>query len=163
MKTKEQKKAQIEKGLASIEGNRTMVFADFTGVKVNELNSFRKALAEAGARFSVCKKRLLRVAFEKKGIDLNPEDFKGQVGVVFSKEGIEALASVAAKFSREVKAFTILGGFDTDEKRFFPGEEVSMIGNLPPREILLAQVVGTIGAPISSLMYVLQERAGQVK
>lgn len=163
MKTKQQKKEQIEKGLENIESNKTLVFADFTGVKVNELNSFRRALADAGARFDVMKKRLLRVAFEKKGINVNPEDFKGQVGVAFSKEGIESLASTVAKFAKEVKAFTILGGFDAEEKKFFPGEEVTMIGNLPPREILLAQVVGTIAAPISSFLYVLQERSKQVK
>lgn len=163
MKTKEQKKAQIESGLKGIEGHKTLVFANFAGVKVNELNTLRRALNDAGARFEVFKKRLLRVAFQKKGIEVNPEDFAGSVGVAFSKEGIESLASTVAGFAKGVKAFKILGGFDTELKKFFAGEEVSAIGNLPPREVLLSQVVGTIAAPMSMLLYVLGERAKQVK
>src|SRR3989344_2986369 len=162
MKTKEQKKAQIESGMEGIESHKTLVFGDFTGVTVNELNSLRRNLNDMGARFEVFKKRLLRVAFQKKGIDLNPEDFKGSVGVAFSNEGIQPVASVAAKFAKSVKAFTILGGFDTELKQFFAGEEVSAIGNLPTREVLLSQVVGTIAAPMSMLLYVLGERSKQV-
>ncbi len=163
MKTKEQKKTQIEAGLKGIDENKTLVFADFAGVKVNELNAFRKSLHDAGARFEVFKKRLLRVAFQKKGIDINPEDFAGSVGIAFSKEGIEALSATVYGFAKNVKAFKILGGLDTELKKFFDSAEVTAIGSLPPREVLLSQVVGTIASPMSMFLYVLGERAKQVK
>ncbi len=162
MKTKEQKKTQIESGLKGIDEHKTLVFADFTGVKVNELNTFRKALYDAGARFEVFKKRLLRVAFQKKGIEVDPKDFAGQVGVAFSKSGIEALAGTVWGFAKNVKAFKILGGFDTEQKIFFAGDEVAAIGNLPPREVLLSQVVGTMASPMSVFLYVLGERAKKI-
>jgi large subunit ribosomal protein L10 len=163
MKTKIQKTAQIEGGLKRMESSKTMLFADFTGTPVNDMNSFRKSLHAAGAKFEVFKKRLLRVAFEKKGIQVNPEDFTGQVGVAFSPESIESVAGAAYGFSKQAKTFRILGGFDLAGAKFFTGEEVTAIGMLPPREVLLAQVVGTMAAPMSALLYVLQERAKQVQ
>ena len=57
----------------------------------------------------------------------------------------------------EKKGFKILGLYDLLEKKFSDAETVKMIGQLPPKEILLAQLVGTIAAPIRTLMYVLQE------
>lgn len=162
MKTKTQKTKQIEGGIKSIEGNRTLVFADFTGTKVNELNLFRKSLNSIGAKFEVFRKRLLRIMLEKKGIKIDPEEFEGQVGVAFSSNDIEGIAGEIFKFKKQNKSFKILGGFDIETSKLFSAEEVEMIGKLPPREILLAQLVGTIAAPISSLLYVFTERSKQV-
>lgn len=163
MKTKAQKVAQVEKGVEGIGSNKTLVFADFTGTTANQANTLRKSLHGLGARFEVFKKRLLRVAFEKKGIAVNPEDFSGQVGVAFSQSGIDVLAGAMYNFGKQNKNFKLLGGLDTVLAKFFSGEEVTAIGALPPREILLAHVVGTIASPMSAFLYVLGERAKQVK
>lgn len=164
MKTKEQKKAQIEGGIENLKDSKALVFADFTGTKTNNLNAFRKSLHAAGAKFEVFKKRLLRVTFERQGISVNPEDFEGQVGVAFSPEPVESVAGVVYSFAKQnAKTFRVTGGFDMSAAKFFTAEEITAIGMLPPREILLAQVVGTIAAPMSALLYVLSEREKQVK
>lgn len=163
MKTKAQKEEQIANGLEKLNSAKTVVFADFTGTTANSMNGLRKTLHEINASFSVFKKRLLRVLFQKKDIAVNPEEFEGQVGVAFSNDGIDILAGKIYNFTKQAKTIKIRGGLDLATMKFFSGDEVEAIGKLPPRDILLAHVVGTIAAPMSALLYVLSERQKQVE
>jgi large subunit ribosomal protein L10 len=158
MLTRKEKEQIIEGGLKRIGENKTLVFFDFSGSKANKLNEIRGKIRKEGGLVEVIKKKLLRIALEKAGADFNPESFEGQAATVFSPEEIQPVAALLVK-NKEIK---ILGGWDLVEKRFFPGEEVIMLGRLPSREVLLAQVVGTIAAPLSAFLYVLKERSKQV-
>ncbi len=165
MKTKAQKIEAVAEGMAAIKKSETLVFANFGGVNVEELKKFRRALKETGAKFSIMKKRLMRVMFEKLGIDFNPEQFKAQVGNVLAPKGITDVASIVYKFSRETlgankkERFAILGAFDMLGKKFMDGAEVKMIGQLPSREVLLGQLMGTIAGPMRAFLYVLSEKS----
>lgn len=156
MLNKEQKRQIVDREVARLKNIRSVVFIDFTGVKAGDLNAFRRDVRAVG-EISVIKKRLLRVAFEKAGIDFNPEMFEAQLGTIFSTEDMQSTAASTYKF-KEAK---ILGGYDLSEKRFVSGEEVTMLGKLPSREVLLSQVVGMIAAPIRSFLFVLNERSKQ--
>jgi len=159
VKTKEQKIKKVEEGIEALEKNTTIIFADFSGTKVNDMNALRTSLFDLDTRFEVFKKRLLRVILEKKNFDFNPETLEGQLGVVFSPKPIEEIAGVMYKFSKKLKTFSILGGLELKEKKVLTAEEVVMIGSLPSREALLAQVVGTIIAPLRGFLYVLNEKS----
>lgn len=156
-KTKAQKVQQIEEGVKEIGGNKTLILTDFTGTGVNDMNSLRKLLADKETKFKVFKKRLLKIIFEKEGVDIDPKKFDGQVGVVISPKGVEEIAGDVFKFSKQFKTFQILGGIDIAAKRVLNAEEITAIGQLLPREILLAQVVGTIAAPIRSFLHILSK------
>jgi large subunit ribosomal protein L10 len=158
MLTRKQKDEVIAEGAKKLEGNKALVFFDFSGSKVNKLNEIRKAIRNQGGLVEVIKKKLLRIIFEKAGLDFNPETFPGQAATAFSPGDLQSAAALLVK-NKEIK---ILGGLDIPEKRYLPAEEVIMLGKLPSREVLLAQVVGTIAAPLSSLLYVLKERSKQV-
>lgn len=164
MKTRAQKTQIVEHTVKQIADNRTAVLADFTGSKVNDLNEFKKMLKAIGAKFTVLKKRLLKLAFQNQGIDFDPKRFEGQVGVVFSEKDIAETAGTVYAFAKEKKdSFKILGGFNLEEKAFISAEDVTRFGLLPPREILLGQVVGMIASPIKSLLFVLKERSKKVE
>lgn len=160
-KTKEQKIKKVEEGVAALEKNETVIFADFTGTKVNDMNSLRSTLHELDTRFEVFKKRLFRVMLEKKKFDFNPESLEGQLGVVLSPKPIDEIAGTVYKFAKKMKTFSILGGLELREQKVFSAEEVNAIGSLPSREVLLAQVVGTIAAPIRGFLYVLDQKSKQ--
>lgn len=168
MKTKQQKIEAVSDGMEQIKKSETLVFADFGGVSVEELKTFRRALREVGAKFSVMKKRLMRVMFQGLGIDFNPEQFDAQVGTVLSSKSIADVAGVVYKFSRTTvgankkERFSILGAYDLTSKKFMEGAEVKMIGQLPSREILLGQLMGTIAGPLRALLYVLNEKSKQI-
>ncbi len=164
-KTKAQKVKAVAEGVKELKTKETLVFADFKGVSTEETKRLRRALYPSGGKFTVFKKRLLRVMFQELGIDVNPKEFEGQVGTVMSSKDISEVAGTVFKFSKETIGadkqlrFKILGGYDLKAKRFLPGDEVRMIGALPPREVLLGQLVGAISGPLRAFLYVLSEKA----
>lgn len=159
MKTKAQKKEQIASGVKGMEKSETLVLADFTGVPTKELNAFRKTLRTMGAAFTVVKKRLFKLMLKEQGIDFDPKTLDGQLGVVFSPKDLVETAGVTYKFSKGKEAFKILGGFNLKEKKFMEGAEVVRYGALPPKEVLLGQLVGMLTVPIRKFMTVLNEKA----
>lgn len=161
MKTREQKAKQIEEGDKLLEENKSLFFIDFSGAGVEDLKSLRKILKDFGAKLKVIKKKLLRIAFEKKQIDFNPEQFDSQLGVVFTNKDITEIAAPVYKFSKggvAKRGFKILGAYDLSAKNFTDAQTVIKIGQLPARKILLGQLVGVLSAPMRMLAYVLNEK-----
>lgn len=159
MKTKAQKRAQIESGVKGINASETLVLADFTGVPTAELNAFRKTLRTMGAAFTVVKKRLFKLMLKEQGIEFEPKTLNGQLGVVFSPKDLMETAGATYRFSRRKEAFKILGGFTLKEKKFVEGADVVRYGALPSKEVLLGQLVGMLTVPIRQFMTVLIEKS----
>ncbi len=167
MKSKAQKQTEFEKAKKLLEKSQTLVLTDFSRVKVNELRQLRKALRELGADYMVIKKRLLGILLKEKGIEFDSKSHKLSIGAIYSNKHIEEISGPIVKFfnnlGEEIKAAEkILGGYHVGDKVFIEAGHVVMIGNLPPREILLAQLLGLIQAPISSLLYLFQERSKKI-
>jgi large subunit ribosomal protein L10 len=165
MLTKQQKIESVGEAEKILDQNKTLVFVDFSGTKVEDLRKLKRTLKEFGAQLKVIKKKLFRIAFQNKKIDFNPEQFDFQVGAVFADKDISEIAGPVYKFFKEVekKGFKILGAYDLSVNNFFDAETVKKIGQLPSREILLARLVGMLSAPIRMLMYIMQERAKKVE
>ena len=164
MKTKAQKGQAIESGLKALQASKTVIVTDFTGLSSNDMNALRRALKAIGVTFSVVKKRLLKLVFERGGASLDPTQFKGQIGVAFSPNDVVEVAGTVYRFVKEHEkngAFKILGGFDMAEKRFLDASEVLAIGRPPSREVLISQLVGMIAAPLKSFMFVLTAKSEQ--
>lgn len=163
MLTKEQKNKQIKQGQELLKESKSVVFVDFTGAGVKDLKSLRNILKELGAKMKVFKKRLIRIAFHREKIDFNPEKFESQAGAIFSDKDISEIIPSAYKFIKNLKKkdFKILGAYDVENKSFIDEEMAIEIGQLPPREILLGQLVGVLSAPIRSFMYILNEKSKQ--
>ena len=144
-----------------MENNKSLIFVDFTGIGVEDMKFLRRALKVVEAKMKVIKKKLLRIAFEKKKIDFNPEQFDSQLGVVFSEKEISDVAGPVYKFFKSVekKGFKILGAYNLSEKNFFDAETTVKIGQLPSREVLLGQFVGMLAMPIKMFLYVLSEKS----
>lgn len=167
MKTKAQKVEQIKEVLELLKKSRTLVFSDFTGVNFEELKKLRKSLKAENDILEVVKKRLFRVALKNNSTDFNPEQFDSQLAVVFSQRDLPSAAGTVYKFYRELltqskkERFKILGAYDLANQKYLDAAETKFIGQLPPREVLLAQLVGMLAAPIRMFLYVLSEKSKQ--
>ncbi|TSC81730.1 MAG: 50S ribosomal protein L10 [Parcubacteria group bacterium Gr01-1014_20] len=164
MKTKAQKQTELEKAKKLFAKSRTLILTDFGRIKVNDLKKLRTALREQGADYMVMKKRLLGLLLKEKGIEFDSKAHKLSIGAIYSDKHIEEIAAPVVKFfgnlGEEIKAVEkVLGGYHVEGKAFIEPKHVIMIGNLPPREVLLAQLLGMLQAPVSSLLYLFQERS----
>jgi large subunit ribosomal protein L10 len=170
MKTKVQKKEELAEAKKLLEKSSALIFADFTKVAAEDLRRFRRELTQSGAKFLVIKKRLLGLLLKEKGIETDLKQFKTSIGTVFA-EGLEGGAAAAFKFfkglevpegqPKDVWTKHLVGGYDVLAKTPVEAAQVLFIGNLPPREVLLAQLLGMLAAPIRSFLYVLDQKSKQ--
>ena len=158
MKTKQQKFDQIEEGKKILDENKSLIFVNFEGTKVKDMRFLRKSLEEFGAKLKVIKKKLMRVAFEQKRIDFDPEQFETQMGMVFADKDVFEIAGPVYK-----SGIAILGAYDLKDKKFFDAETANKIGKLPSKDILLGQLIGMFSAPIRMFLYVLSEKSKMVE
>ena len=161
MKTKSQKQVIIKNSVAQTEKSRTLLFTNFHGTPTKEINKLKTKLRSLDSVYQVGKKRLLRVAFQERGIaNLDPEKFKEQLAVIYSPQDLLAVAGPVFKFSKDHReTFSIVGGYDLGENKEFALDYIIQIAALPSREILLGQLVGLIAAPLKMIMLALKERA----
>ncbi len=158
-KTKDQKSNILTKGREELKDSTNLIFADFGGTTAQDLRNLRLTLKDAGAKFQVIKKRFLRILLKERDIEFDPKEFEMQLGTVFAKRDIFEAAGSIYKFAKDKENFKILGGLDLNNAEKMDADFIKRIGQLPSREILLGQVLGTIVAPLRALMWILQERS----
>jgi len=133
---------------------KAAILVDFNKLSVSKAMELRRNLKSINAEYKVAKKTLInRVLRSGHFDDAKIDDFKTQVGVIFSYEDPVAAASSIWKFSKINEALKILGGFMG--LRWQNKDSVIALAKLPSREILLWQLVRTIAAPLSGLVGVL--------
>jgi len=157
--TKQQKENVIEEGKKDLGDSSLLLFTDYKGTSVEDMGELRSTLKGINAKMKVIKKRLLKIILKDSGIEFDPTSLEGQVAVVFADGDISDIAGPVYSFAKDHEGFDVLGGIDLNEKKEISRETVIKIGALPPREVLIAQVVGSIAAPLRGLMYVLKGKS----
>lgn len=172
MKTKAKKIEELGEAKELLAKSKAVLFADFEKVSAEDLRKLRREVRTGGAQMLVLKKRLLNVLFKEEGIEFDARQFAGSIGAIFSFDGVEKTAGPFFKFftelggtDKEAKAVAlkkVLGGYDVVTRTPIERATVVMIGQLPPREVLLAQFLGMLAAPIRSMLYILKEKSQKV-
>ncbi len=152
MQTKDQKKKLVKDLAEKVKSSKSVVFADFKGVKVKDLTELKKELRKEGVDFKVSKKTLINIAFKEAGIDVDTRKMEGQVAVSISSRDEVAPAKIIEKFSKKNENLKILGGIL--ENKLLGIDQVKALAKLPSKEELLGILVGTIKAPISGFVNV---------
>lgn len=155
MITRKQKQELIDNLSASLSEAKAAVFVDYTGLTVAQLTDLRSKLRQEGGQMKIAKKTLMDLALSSGGIaGVEVKKMPGQVAMIFGAKDEVSTAKISYKFSRLNDKLKILGGLL--EKKFIDGKEVVSLAKLPAKEQLMAQVVGTIAAPLSGMVGVLQ-------
>lgn len=169
MKTKVQKTEELKAGKKLLEKSQILIFTEFSKVGTADTRKLRQQLKEVQAKYFVIKKRLLGLLLKEQGIEVDTKTLGLQLGTIFSESDIEKSSAPVYKFfyglggdtkaGRTESVKKILGAYDIKKKSFIDAKDVVFIGQLPPREVLLAQLLGMMAAPISSLLYILKEKS----
>jgi len=170
MKTKAQKTEDVKNAKAQLAKSKTLLFADFAKMSAEDLRKLRREMDKSGAKFAVVKKRLLNVLFKEEGIDYDARGFDGQIGTIFAEGAIDTVSGPLYRTlqgfgtdakTREAEAQRILGAYDLEAKAPIERDLVMRIGTLPTREVLLAQFLGMLAAPVRSFLYLLDQKSKQ--
>ena len=154
-KTKGQKQAMLSDLTDKFAQAKAVVFARFSGLKVADNEMLRRQLKAEDGEYYVAKKTLLNLVLGKLGLaDFQPRATDGQLAAVFGYADEVAPARVLEKFIKDHEdQVQFVGGIL--EGKFITGAEVKALANLPTRQQLYAQVVGTINAPVSGFVNAL--------
>ena len=151
----EAKKQLVEELKTKIEGSASVIIVDYKGLTVAEDTELRKALREANVDYRVLKNRLMQKAFNELGYSDFDEALNGPTAVAFAGSDPVAPAKILLESVDKYKKMAIKCGMI--EGSYITEDGVKELATLPPKEVLVAKLLGTLEAPISGLARVLNE------
>ena len=151
----ESKKAVVETLSAKIKEATSVVFVDYKGINVAQDTALRQQFREAGVEYTVVKNTLTRFAAKENGYDFD-EVLNGTTAMASTTGDPIAPARIVCEFAKKNKlSLAIKGG--VVEGSVLSAAELNGFGELPSKNALVASVLGTFLAPISSLAFVLDQ------
>ena len=154
-KVLESKKAVVETLTGKIHEATSVVFVDYKGINVAQDTELRKQFREAGVEYTVVKNTLTRFAAKNVGYDFD-EVLNGTTAMASTTGDPIAPARIVCEFAKKNKnTLSIKGG--VVEGSVLTADQLNGFGELPSKNALVASVLGTFLAPISSLAFVLDQ------
>lgn len=151
---RKQKEAMVSELRTKLESAAGMVIAEYPGTTVSAFTGFRKKAREANIYVRVVKNRLAKIAVQGTPFEPFAEKMKGAMIYGVGNDSV-AVAKLFRDFSKEVSTFKIAGG--AIPGTVFSAKDVEVLATMPSREELLAQLVGTMQAPVTKFVRTLNE------
>ncbi|MBN1168317.1 50S ribosomal protein L10 [Candidatus Woesebacteria bacterium] len=141
---------------ATLKDATCVVMVDYAGLSVSMLQDLKRSLREVGSTMTVIKNTLLKRAGETAKLDseaFTDEILAGPTAIVVTEKDPIAPLQVLAKFSQanEIPQFKV----GIVEGSFRDKDTLNTLSQLPPKEVLVAQAIGAIGAPLYGIVGVL--------
>nr|WP_232710231.1 50S ribosomal protein L10 [Mariprofundus aestuarium] len=130
------------------------VVTHYSGLSVSKLGELRRTLHEADVSLQVVKNTLARRAAEGTDFKAAEQLFTGPVAIAYGKDPV-AMAKAISEFAKKNDALKVQGGVLDGKLVDVAG--ISVLANLPSREVLLAKMLGSMQAPISGFVRTLAE------
>ena len=149
---KEDKERLVAELTERLKSSQTLIVADYRGLTNAEIDALRGQLLEQGARFSVVKNTLTRRAAEAAGADALLALLEGPTAIAFLESGGDpvAVAKALNDAARTTRILAIRGGLL--DGRPLSAEEVEALAKLPSPDVVKAQVLGAITAPLTTVV-----------
>jgi large subunit ribosomal protein L10 len=147
---KEQKTAIVEEIAGQIRGAEAVFAVDYRGISVPQAAELRARLRDADATFRVVKNSLTERAADKAGADTLRALLEGPTALTFVHGDAAVAAKAIADFQRATDVLEFKGGLLGSEE--LDVDQIKSIARLPARDILYAQLVGTVGSPLTGLV-----------
>ena len=149
----ESKKALVKDLNEKIAGSLAGVVVAYNGISVADDTKLRKSLRESGDEYKVVKNTLLGRALKEAGIDGLDSVLEGTTAIAISQEDYVGAAKILCEYAEKNKNFQVKAGFV--DGKMIDAEGVKNLAKLPSKEVLLAQVLGGLNAPITGFATVL--------
>jgi large subunit ribosomal protein L10 len=131
-----------------------LFLTDYRGFTVAEKADLTRRLRAAGAEYHVVKNTLFRRAYGERGENADAL-LAGPTAVAFALGDPVAPAKVVLDFVREKRKGEIKGA--VIDGKVVGVDEVKTLSELPPKEVLIGQVVGSIQAPVNGFVWGIQD------
>lgn len=150
----QQKTQNVEEIREKINKAQSIVLVDYRGLNVAQITELRSQYRKAGVDYKVYKNSMMRFAFKEEGLEEFNEYLKGPNAIAFGFEDPVSAAKITSEFAKTNDKLEIKAGIV--DGKLIDVKGVNDLAELPPREVLIAQVLGGFNAPIQGFANVLQ-------
>jgi large subunit ribosomal protein L10 len=156
-----EKVEQVDLLTKKLRDAKVAVLTDYRGLSVGQLQELRGRLRSQEVEYRVVKDTLARRAAVEAGHEEFQDLLKGPVAIAFGYGDLGAPARVLGEFTRQTRLkLEIVGGLV--EGRVMNPDQVRQTADLPSREVLIAQLLGTLQSPIAQLVATIQAPVQQL-
>ena len=152
---KEQKAEQVDLLTEKLKRAKVAVLTDYRGLTVSQIQELRGKLRSGDVEYRVVKNTLARRAAEAAGVPALQSELEGPVAIAFGYDDLSLPSKLINEFVRSTRLkLDVKGGLV--EGRVFSPEQVKQLADLPSRETLIAQLLGTLQSPVGQLVAIMQ-------
>jgi large subunit ribosomal protein L10 len=134
--------------------SKGLIVTSFKSLKTVEFNEIRAKLRPHSSDYKVVKNSLTRLALKNAGMEQLADMLEGPTAIVIERGDAIAAMKAVFEFAKTHENLKIKGG--VFEGKVLGAPELKAIASLPAREVLIAQLLGTLQAPMVNLVSVLQ-------
>jgi large subunit ribosomal protein L10 len=143
---------------------KSLYLTDFRGLDVEEMTKLRRELKKGGAEYKITKNSMIRMAAKQSGFEGILDYLRGPTGLVFSYEDPVSPAKVLYEVHRRIEKPKIK--IMWMEGRLLEENHLKGLAALPPKEIILAQIISGLDSPmvnfVGTLLGVLRNLVGVI-
>jgi large subunit ribosomal protein L10 len=147
---RDQKAAVVDEIAEQIKSSQAVFAVDYRGISVAQAADLRARLRETGTRFRIVKNSLTERAADQAGAEGLKPLLDGPTALAFVTGDAAVAAKALNDAARTLHTLEFKGGLM--DSAALSAADVVAIARLPAREVLHAQLVGTIAAPITGLV-----------
>lgn len=153
MGNRDMKEVKINEIVEKLSKAQASILSSYKGITVEEDTELRKMMREAGVEYKVIKNTLTARAARQVGYTEIEKYLEGPISIAFGYDDPTAPARILADFAKSHKNFELKAGIVQGE--IFDKDKVIELSKIPPREVLIAKLLGSFKAPLSSFVYMI--------
>jgi large subunit ribosomal protein L10 len=152
---KEQKAEQVDLLTEKLKRAKVAVLTDYRGLTVSQIQDLRGKLRTGDVEYRVIKNTLARRAAAAAGVSDLEKELDGPVAIAFGYDDLSVPSKLINDWVRTTRLkLDVKGGLV--EGRVFTPDQVRQLADLPSRESLIAQLMGTLQSPVGQLVGIMQ-------
>lgn len=143
----------VEEVQEKIKRSNATFIAEYKGIKAVSMNEFRKTMRDASIDFKIIRNTLAKRAIAGTDAEALSAHLKGPLAMAFSYKDAALAAKALVQFAKDQPNLKIRMG--TLGSKVISADEIRGLAELPPREVLLGRMLGSMMSPVSGFARVL--------
>lgn len=149
------KEASAKEIKSSLKDSSSLFVIKYSGLSSFEISTLRQSLKESRAKLFVVKNAVARRALKDSGLDNLVKHIEGPCGLIFVQDEPVGTSGILCSFAKEHDKLVVEAGLS--KNRFLDRKDIEAIAKLPPKDVMRAQLVSTLNAPIAGLAIALNQ------
>ena len=149
-----QKQKAVAELVEQIKGSVAGVLVNYQGITVEDDTKMRKMLREAGVKYMVVKNTLTGRACDEVGYGEIKPHLEGMTAIAICGDDPIAPAKITKAYAEKIESFNVKAGFI--DGAVIDAAKVEELAAIPPKEVLIGRILGSLIGPVQSLAFALQ-------